>query len=146
MHQYCSQMNASIDLSERAFCELLQLNSQSLVVLRLYAEFNLYVRLVWATLSACKDMKTPTPHPPDLQSFRSATTMTRRRSVRAHSTDVRFRTRDLHPRHPLPAVLAEAERIEEAQNKEHQRETGGKKKNRRGIIANDLPTLPISLC
>lgn len=36
-------MNCSIDLSERAFGELLQLNSQSLVVLRLYAEFNLYV-------------------------------------------------------------------------------------------------------
>ncbi len=63
----------STDAAERAFTELLQLNGQSLVVLRLYAEYELFV---------------------------------------ANNAD------------KSALLFAEADRIEDQQQKEHQRETG----------------------
>jgi PAS domain-containing protein len=42
-HRLSSEMNASITTAESAFFHLLALNSQSLLVLRLYADFTLYV-------------------------------------------------------------------------------------------------------
>jgi hypothetical protein len=75
LHALSSAINLSTEAAERAFAELLQLNGQSLVVLRLYAEFELFV---------------------------------------ANNAD------------KSGLLFAEAERLEEQQQKEHQRETGAK--------------------
>jgi PAS domain-containing protein len=42
-HQLSSAMTSAISTAESAFYQLLQLNSQSLLVLRLYADFTMYV-------------------------------------------------------------------------------------------------------
>ena len=73
LHSLSSAIHVSTDAAERAFAELLQLNGQSLVVLRLYAEYELFV---------------------------------------SNNAD------------KAALLFAEAERIEDQQVKEHQRETG----------------------
>jgi hypothetical protein len=44
MQKLATEMNVAIASAEHAFSELLALNSQSLVVLRLYADFTMYVQ------------------------------------------------------------------------------------------------------
>jgi PAS domain-containing protein len=72
-HRLSSEMNASIYTAERAFQNLMELNSQSLIVLRLYADFTLYV---------------------------------------------------VNNQERASVLIADAERIEDQQTKEHHRETG----------------------
>jgi PAS domain-containing protein len=72
-HRLSSHMNKAITAAENAFAQLLELNSQSLLVLRLYAEFTMYV---------------------------------------------------INNQEKAAMLIAEAERIEEQQAKDHQREAG----------------------
>lgn len=72
-HRLCSEINSAMAAAEHAFVQLLELNSQSLLVLRLYAEFTMYV---------------------------------------------------VNNGEKANVLLAEAERLEEQQSKEHERETG----------------------